>query len=641
MSEFYLSEVKEALSLYFEDDSVATRGGLESLVARLDEERLEWQQVATVCAAAYTAAFRRATDDDVDEWVRSMLLSAEERIEKRLAVYEAQTVTGSMSDDDLRCLFHCLCASGFAKLYLENTALAVGAMVRAAIMPVAGPSTWVAGAGLLPMSRDTLASHLLLAIVEPFLREGGYAAEAAVLQTELIACGWSDESAFSDAIEVLNELAQDCEDGELEWSDTVPFYGWANLFAESAVLMQVSGECDDTGADPRLCRKSTAQYQAWLFGWQVARMVACPNVSSTPIDRLHNLWLFASYGTDIFVRSRDIVLGALDTAVAIVNGAVTYDLTGARTRALVLWQSRVRSFAEGIWDIGPRSDLYWAMRIGYYDGLLESSMPSDETGHVFSTPPDEPGQSVTGAQVVEGMGLGFSKLQGQLVEVLHMLSETCLTPDNVRETLRGHLGEVFDWLPVSTVDHLAQGELYWSSGVQHQQAAVSYVCAVEATLQELLVATLLNYMQKKGKFSIGLVFPSRRPDSAKSAVVPLARNFRRGEIEKIALSDIAGCLLALSGQTDYRTCHRVVPELLEFLLDTFGWWNEHPALRSLSEKLEKVQHLRAGAAHHRAHTSRYVDEVAGYAELRSLVIGDGRRSILADIVEVFTPKTGK
>ena len=252
------------------------------------------------------------------------------------------------------------------------------------------------------------------------------------------------------------------------WPESHDYEGWANLFSTAADALSRCQQIDTSGALPSQCKHESAQFQAWRFG----RLVAMAGVIGGDL-REHLL----SMANDEFGLREiwgDQVAekwwGILRVVAALI---CEYDAS----RDCKMWLEQLMDMWRGactcpgtlLCEIGPDCDLYWAMRVGFADLILEKA----------SSAQDDAVQSAVvsiGLRVVK-IGRELEAIQRQL-ELL--VKRSSPHPDEVRQDLERSLGPTWKRLPSEVTDRLVAAEQGYAIGTRTDTALLDFFAALEA-----------------------------------------------------------------------------------------------------------------------------------------------------------------
>lgn len=274
-------------------------------------------------------------------------------------------------------------------------------------------------------------------------------------------------------------------------------------------------------------------------------------------------------------------------------------------------------------EIGPQSDLYWAMRIGFVDKMLETTGQGALVQIQSEALPVIRDIEIPKA-IDSTIALRQVKQQLSLDKILERLSPS---KREIQQHLQQWLGPVWTRLPTKVVNALVKAENYYRTEVNDDDAKVWFHKAVEASINCCITEPLVNWMQKRGDVQIAVCFPPPRG----------AERMSSEKLHKLSVqewSDVLGTLAA-SPRKDLAALG--AKDLKEFMEVHLGGLHL-PNLRLLADSLRKVHQYRKGSAHYQEALSRYDKEKWELEEMRKTVLGIEQNSVIAQIFQLLAPR---
>ncbi len=290
--------------------------------------------------------------------------------------------------------------------------------------------------------------------------------------------------------------------------DDAAFNAWYKLLCRAADLLSVCHHADTSGAVPGDCDTGSAQFLAYKFG-QLAAAFAM-----TKADVWERLLVDEDFGP---VLALGFLLDSL-----VCDYEPQRDWRKARDRYVQRWQSTACYEGASPDQIGPHMDLYWAMRIGFADKMLESTRALEVAAPPAAVP-DLIGQMQRIEDIASTIAVRQLKQQRELEERLPPAKR------QIYGFLAQCLAGVWDRLPAKVINALMKAEKYYDSKVDDDGAKVSFVKAVEAALDDCLISPLIDFMQQHGRQQIDLPLqpPRNRMGAAGLRKLSLLRLGRR------------------------------------------------------------------------------------------------------------------
>lgn len=350
--------------------------------------------------------------------------------------------------------------------------------------------------------------------------------------------------------------------------------------------------------------KESAEYWTWELGYVLGRL------SNIDVVVRRNLLDLCAWG--------DIGQNANVVASLLFNyeGSRNWKHANDVMRGMALFRSAGQdSPAINLQDVPPTNPLYWAMRIGFADGIREKI--------VAIVPQSSPIQKLEKIETITSSAFqwqikGFEEMRVLLQGMTDRLPPS---PEDIETYLLETLDDTFDRLPLPVRDHLKQAELDFKSGIHQSNARVEFVKTVEAALDCLFTSPLRSYYKQ---YKLGWPFTESLPNETN----PEYGIRKWGE---------QFCKLAQPMSQQLGNINQ--PGINRFLKDHYPNLN-YCELEGLGKSLQDVQKLRGGSAHYQSQFPLN-KEIEQLKELRKMVLGlEGHPSIIKQMVELFGNKRG-
>lgn len=442
---------------------------------------------------------------------------------------------------------------------------------------------------------------------------------ALYLLTEAVASNGSGR--FSDGLlavvpALLDLFAQKCEA-----SDT--FEEWVDLFDRAAAIVEVCGEADVEGELPATCKATSPQFLAWKFGQLAARFAVRRDMVPGGAGQLLP-WDY--YGDDW--------LNGTTVASLLCEHDEHRSWHTLRHDYLAMWQCLPRYQWLRLCEAGTQTDLYWAMRIGFADKILEAE------GRSELVPARSEASSVAGdiralrgiasATAVRGMRMhqDVHETHEDVHKTLELLREVRnnqpANKEEILEDLQQSLRLVWSKLPSKVVEDIIKAERLHRTEVNTDEAKGWFHKAVEASFNYCFVYPLIGYL--KGQPSQRMTVGVPIPQGGHRELLWQTRSLSSKEIPRLSLWQWSCIFDRLGDQAQ-----RDVVDLKKFIELSFGKMNV-PAVRELSRAMRDFSQRRDSQ---HDHGSRYEEETTELDQMRELVFGTRRRSIITQIFQVF------
>lgn len=624
--------VKNFLSLFL-DDAEVERFADHNYVAQLAEEgELSWQALASVGGHA-SARYALPDSDPERAILRDLIQRTRTPVEALVESIAAKEGKARLDDEQARLLFHARFALGFLLLANGDSERA-----RHILHEVAGTEVSQRGyewRGGLSCTSDVNAVKWETAYgVSPAYVAGGNLGELAYLMIEAAACEDPEDVPTLEVLEavplLLDVFARACQsiDSSLEYDS--PTLEWYDLFALAAEAISAYGSMVESSGDlPNDHDKQSAQYLAWQFGQLVARF--CTQ------DRWRNrtAWLMEDWWDRLFDviddGSFEFLYGGKGTREAVASAisliseySPEHDWEKMRECWVTLWEGTYSYTDEGepipVSKIGPDTDLYWAMRIGFADKVLEQIATAI--------------QPVVHDTTLTRAALEAAKTRNLVEARLLPLLEERLppAPREIRKDVLRHMGSVQNKLPGKIVNALVKAERLYRTQVDDDDAKVWFCRAVEASLNHCFVSPLLSSIQERHLMTYDL--PSSEAQGGKRPLTP--RQIER--LNPAQWCDVLDMSIASFDNKGLATF--IAPDFKAFLNQHVG--TRVKQLRSLFPAMREVWRCRGGSAHYESSEAKYEKERQELEQMRKLVLGsENSKSVIVQIMELLGKENDK
>jgi hypothetical protein len=460
--------------------------------------------------------------------------------------------------------------------------------------------------------------------------------------TEAIACNSSSSVLIFLAPKFLDKWAAKCEEKDntanIEEGDDFPTWLWLNVFLAASDILSLCQETDSSSALPGECKKSSAQFLAWEFGRLVGRIcMICIHLSSFEANPLaitiHMLSHAIGFDADYFEEfdERDETGNVRNWLTPVLALLSEYEQgrnwEKARRNYIFMWQCSFTSQGMSLAEVAPENNLYWAMRIGFADKILESSnqlqpvqVPADALETISTR---------TGLEVMK-IGYMMKDIPTQLQQIKQSLSGK----EDVVNYLREKLGAVWDKLPSSVVDELRAAEQGYRSEFHTCQSTISFGRALESCFRCYFTDALVDYMREKDIVDMTLIMG----EVNKSRPTRIGIGTWRPDVinpTKLSLRDWAGLFEILA---DPEQKEQTNSNMKAFLKQKWPKLNMAD-LRELIRPFKVFQDYRNKAAHPQPPRS-HLEEKNELEQMRNLVLGSIKeRSVIVQIFQLLSAKS--
>jgi hypothetical protein len=599
-------QIKSLLSWFMSDEDVARYSDVECALETLKTDELCWQAAVSIGVHAIVFGHFGETDEE-KALVKNLAGYALEPMEALHQSLTAQARQQPLTDEQARMLFHLRFALGFLLQFGKGDAQrALGFLHEMAGTQLCRFAGGVRSGGDTVTYTDDMrrGKDFAARLMSTLCAEMDNYEETLSVITRAAGMTGDPLGLLGQVADLLDRWAAKCEAIEQrEGADELDaFLEWTPLLYSAAEVVSVGQQVDTSGVLPGECDKASPQFLAYKLGQLAARFAA------NNADFSHH-----------FLDEVEEEPGRFDFLVEalLCDHEPGRDWQKVRDRYLAGWRRTPCYEGTSPEEIGPHMDLYWAMRIGFADKILESTQAVVPAGQP-AAPPDVVRDIETIKEVVTTIAIRQVKQERDLNERL---------PPAKRQ-IHGFLAQclpgVSDQLPPKVINALTKAEGYYKSEVNDEEAKVSFVKAVEAALYDCWVAPLADFMERDRRQQIDLP-------------LPLPRN-RMGatRLRRLSLLDCADLFDTLVTPARRDLSALGAEDLRHFMNQRIGprW----PDFGPLAQSLRRVQELRAASAHYQQAETRVDRELWELEEIRKLVLGTaGSPSVIVQIYRLLAP----
>jgi len=618
--------IKSLLSWFMSDEDVARYSDVECALETLKTDELCWQAAVSIGVHALGWGVIGKTDEE--KALADNL--ADRALEPSEALHESLTRQAGqqpLTDEQGRMLFHVRFGLGFllwVKGDHERAKRALHHMVATKLSRYGGRWAVRSGGDILTYTDDMARGKELTALVMSNLyAEVEDYEEALFLIKEAADAPWERFDPLDLAVYLLHRAAElvdrwaaKCERVEQEEAsgrvDADPWCEWMTLLYGVGGILSVCSHADTSGAPPGQCDKASAQFFAYKFGELAARSAA-RMTADWPANMSE--WL----EDEVALGGEHYLLHAL-----LCEYAICSDWQKARETYVTWWELTPCYEGTPTEEIGPHTDLYWAMRIGFAEKMLESTgalVPADQ----LAAPPNLVRDIETIKEVVRATAIRLVKERHDREQRLPPTKEA------IEQCLREPLGDLWDKLPSDVADPLLHAEFGhrfgWQSGIGTRALVLDFHEAAEACFACYFAEPFATYLNTYG-------VPSAKVCRGVWHRQPQLETFHAHDPRCLTLGQWAGVLEVVAGDdVSDGEDWRVRTFLKEKWPDLAG-----DALRQLAGSLRNVQHYRNRAAHGHSPPRSHHTERSELDEMRDLVLGSaGSPSMIAQIYRLLAP----
>lgn len=613
-------------------------GDLAKSLSLIREGTKHWQALVTI---GIYAAFlsNQVEEDDVKSTLGKIIDFTLEPLEASLEQIVLKPNDEKSEDEKARLLFHTRFSLGLLLLIkgkfkpdldIENKGISLLHNIAATKFTVLSlsDSTSHSGPGLVKYYPDMGKVKTLAALTLPFIYLYQDSLEYGEILFHITAAlpyaEYWRTYLIKEAGDWFERWIEKCDEYDTAGEHDFPTLEWLDLFAIATKILSACEDADSSGAFPSECRKESAQYVAWKFGQIVGHFTLAENQWHEDPFRHFSQFSYITVDEAFeFDFGPEQTAEALNRVLSLLSEySPLQDVTKMRERYVTLWNSSSSYSGLPLNEIGPHTDLYWAMKIGFLDKVLEGAQPTALAIHTTDQQVLIPNLE-TLKEVMTTIALRQIK-QGQENEII--LDRLPSGKREVRRFLEEKLHSIWKELPAKIVDTLTQAEMYYKSDINIDKAKVEFAKAVEASLNHCFVKPLIDFAKRKCQGQIEIYLPPPEGVERKSVA----------QIEKLSLWKWAYVLRTI-GTSGLPLAPKDISEFMKSHLGA----SRLPDLRQLAQLLSRSQHYRAGSAHYQEAASLYDKEKWELEQLRNLVFGIEQPSIITNIFESFSKRPGK
>ena len=361
------NKIKISLQKYMSDEDADHFNNVDNIVSLIKQGQPPWQALVglfVINMEINNSAGNKNGDVTLEEKLKQL-------IEPVNALYRSLMAENVeiLENEKMRLLFHTRFALASLFLLESDKKNAAGVLHELLATPVSPRGrSYFSGPGVLPSSPDVISGKLTAAFFNYGLNQDDNLNNLSSF-TELFACLPS----AGHLLVMIHSFIDGCV-AEYEKYD-YPCLEWVWLFVEIGEILSLVEAYDASGVDPGVCKKESAQYMAWKFG-QVAGKFAL-RWTDDPFALFYNYW--SAVGEKDYQSERGEEK-TKQTLVAVLDLFREYepnqDWQKRRLQIMALWDKSDSYAGVPLSEIGPQHDLYWAMRIGFADAFLTSSLPA-------------------------------------------------------------------------------------------------------------------------------------------------------------------------------------------------------------------------------------------------------------------------
>ncbi|MCD6568287.1 MAG: hypothetical protein J7K94_06100 [Dehalococcoidia bacterium] len=536
--------------------------------------------------------------------LQSFVDSAREPLESFLDQVSSHPAWESIGDERARLLFHA--RFGLGLLLLVESRLKSDMDIEAQAMAVLHEMvctqlSWTglglhSGPGIVESSPDMVKAKLFTASFVPTIypfQEREKFSERFLYESQILRVfGPQDDERISGNCDLLEVWAAKCDEFDNTGVEDFPNLEWIDLFAAAAIVLSASKDVDSSAALPCECHRTSPQYLAWKFGHMAGRF-ADPENRFYDDPFTHFLSISDTLDDEDIFPERELEQAtlALNTVLALlVDYDPACDLHRLRERYLALWSGSSSFPGMSLDNIGPDTDLYWAMRIGFLDRALEKEHQAILVPHPSQLPPVVRAIEST-KNIVETMALWMLRVD-QSTQTL--LERSPASKEEIYKQLERRFYPIRKEIPSKILNRIVKAERYYQIGVDDDDAKLWFCRAVEASFKHCFLTPLVDSMEKHRQKQMPLCFP-------------LPRGLQRmsiAQIRKISLGEWGDILRTVNTSPRKGFSSLGTGDLAEFMKSHLGALRL-PDLHSLAQHLSECQKYRGGSAHYQEADSRY------------------------------------
>lgn len=556
-----------------------------------------------------------------DMTVSDLVGLALEPLEARYASLRTEVPGYGLGDEQAHMLFHTRFTLGLLMLLKGDEEQGTRMLREMAGTKMAHRGGTFSSEGLSHFDVQETKALAAIILQDFYVRRQDYEM-ALYLLTEAVA---SNSLPLSESLAVvpglLESFAEKCERGN-------SFMEWVGLFDQAAGITEICGEADVSGDLPSKCKVSSPQFVAWRFGQLVARFAIRYGTYQGDIKQLLRkgyqgngtvvdaiLWE-GGYGHDW--RNGTVVVSLLCEYDEHRNWQIL------RQQYISEWESSSRYQWLSLCQAGTETDLYWAVRIGFADKMLEfanleSLIPAQtEPSPIVRNIERTENIVTTTDQRLQKQRLDIDKLIESQQKMLERLPPS---KSEIIQQLQQNI-TVWDKLPSKVIDNLVQAETLCRTGVKTDDSKVWFNKTIEACISYYFKEPVISFRRKRGYKEISIKFP-----------LPQGKSRNTGDkiISWWSLLELSDVLNVLSSIEDKKSAIEGIENLKQTIKENYG--DLSPAALGQLSRLLRDFYLRKESAHY--HLSRYEEELQELEQMRELVLGTKRLSIITQIFQLF------
>ena len=370
----------------------------------------------------------------------------------------------------------------------------------------------------------------------------------------------------------------------------------------------------------------TAPFLAWTFGQIVGRFATYDRWRENPFEAFTEFLEDPPWDEGVtLLRGGEKVSLASNTVVTFLcECEPNRDWEKVRQRYVSMWNNSYTYQGISLSELTPESDLYWAMRIGFVDKMLET-----QPKQLIAPLPTEKLETIA-----TRTSLGVFKVLQDMSE-LKLTIESSLPSDleKIRLLTASQLGDVWDKLPAGVADALMEAEQSFQVRTRTQQAILDFHKASEECFRCYFIDPLVAYMNKPGLEEMTLHVGPRGKARPIRIGVNIARGSHLMNPRRLSLRDWAGLFEMLADPEQKAMVNLAMKMFIKQNWPKFDF----ATFEQLVEPLKKIQEYRNHAAH--PYPPRpHMEERNELEEMRKLVLGIEQTPVIAQIFKLFAPR---
>jgi len=621
--------IKTSLSLFMSEEETERFIALGDSLAMVKKEQPPWQ--ALVSIGVYIAELYLWGETEAEKAILKSV--TDYSLEPLEALLESLTPESgkdaAIKDERAQLLFQTRFAFGFLLMAKgeKERAREILHEMAATKLSVRGNEIR-SGPGIVKWTTDMAMGKLQTAIylMVEYGPQEEYE-ELLYLMTEAIACNSSSSVLIFLAPKFLDTWAAKCEKEDDPPEYDFPSVNWLHLFVAAADILSICQESDSSGAPPNECKKESPQFLAWNFGQMVGRFAYSDSRwRDNPFEKVSNPKLLAGYA---YEYEGEQFNGMWQVLLVLASLLSEYDLKRdwckLREHYVEMWKGAYTYRGTSLSEIGPESDLYWAMRLGFADKILEYTKQAVLPIQTQIEPLDALRNLESIKESASVIALRQMRQQQALDKILERM------PPNKREICQNFerlLGSVLRELPARVVNALVKAEKCYRTDVNDDDSKVGFNKAVEACFDYYMVQPLVNFMQARGDKQMAICFPPPRGVERKSS----------SSLRKLFLWEWGDALEAFSALSHKGLTGLGTDDFREFMKAHLGG-SRFPDFRLLSESLRKISAYKGSSSHYKDADARYESERNELEQMRNLVLGINGPSVIVQIFQLLSAKS--